>query len=124
MRSVSTGIFSVLSSLIAVGYAATSGSEAVGISCLLFQDLSFYDVRSLANKEADYQLKPEGSTSQYVFNLCSQTKTSCSNEPDKMIFAYKKNEDGTCQELTDGSITPAKIIPGEKSDYLQIAYSP
>jgi hypothetical protein len=62
MRSVSTGIFSVLSTLVAVGYAATSGSEAVGISCLLFQDFSFYDVRSLARQENDYSIKPEGST--------------------------------------------------------------
>jgi hypothetical protein len=71
----------------------------VSISCLVYDDLSFYDLRGIQNQAKDYSVEKDGE--KYFFNLCGQTMESCKADETE-IFAYKKSADGTkCTELTD-----------------------
>ena len=48
----------------------------VSISCLIYDDLSLYDLRPLQSQSKDNMF--EKGNEQYYFNLCGQTIESCS----------------------------------------------
>jgi hypothetical protein len=90
-------IYSVLSIISTVSIAVnaiapqtnanTNTADLLALSCLLFQNLAFYDMRSLANKNGDYQVTNPYNKNKYTFNLCSYAQTTCPGKP--IGFAYK-----------------------------------
>lgn len=73
-----SSLFSIIS-LATVGLVASQGSEGtkqselLSLSCLVYDDLSFYDLRNLNSPDKDYSYtNPTGSksSSTYYFNLC------------------------------------------------------
>ena len=82
---------------------------------MLFDSLSYYDLRSLKGESTDYAVKDDlNEKVTYYFNLCAQTVGSCAgaNETDE-IFAYRKDETtGKCDKLTDFSLQTMKILEG------------
>ena len=80
--------------------AAAATKNDVSISCLIYDNLSLYDLRQIQNQVSDYSVKQGDET--YYFNLCGQTIGGCN--ADSEIFAYKKANDGKCTELTDFNV--------------------
>lgn len=97
--------------LTVLGYAAsavlgssTGGTSAVSASCLKFDGLSFFDVRSLKSDQ-DFVLT-DSSNAKYYFNLCSYPQVNqCDPTRAATAFAYLVNGD-TCKPLTDNEVTP------------------
>ena len=78
----------------ALSASATEGKKDVSIACLILEDFSFYDVRGLKNAGADYEIE-DPTKAKYYFNICAQTKDSCSNSTSS-VFAFKKDAAGNC----------------------------
>ena len=108
MRRYST-LFTVLGSVTVAlmgAEAADATKKDVSISCLIYDNLSLYDLRQIQSQLKDYDVKKGDET--FYFNLCGQTIEGC--KPDSEIFAYKKATDGTCTELTDLNVESRKVI--------------
>jgi hypothetical protein len=84
--------------------ATTSEQKDLSFSCLIYEDLSFYDFRALQNKAGDYSISDSAKNEIYTFNLCSYTLSSCPGSDATTIFAYKNSTDGTCTSLTDTTL--------------------
>ena len=61
-------------------------TEQIQMSCLIYEDLSFYDLRALQSESTDYSVTKNGNT--YYFNLCAYTFSSCVES--HQVFAYMK----------------------------------
>ena len=58
------------------------------LSCLIYDDLSFYDLRPLKSAEGGYHKYVESVEHKYNFNLCDFTAKNCPKSANK-TFAYK-----------------------------------
>ena len=80
MRTLSAGsIFSVLGTVMLLSQAQetlTTQSKDVSILCLIYDDLSLYDLRPIQSTAKDYSVSK--ANEKYYFNLCGQTIDSCS----------------------------------------------
>lgn len=96
-----------LTTVLALSSYVSAEKKDVSVSCMLFDSLSYYDLRSLKGESTDYAVKDDlNDKVTYYFNLCAQTVGSCAgpNQTDE-IFAYRKDEaTGTCNKLTDFSL--------------------
>ena len=76
-------IFSVLAAGALISLASTQSTDPkkdVSISCLIYDDLSFYDLRTLQN-HIDYTFNDTRiADDKYYFNLCAQTIVDCNAE--------------------------------------------
>ena len=51
--------------------SSTTAKRDVSLSCLVFQDLSFYDIRPIQSKTNDYSVQSATNENEtYYFNLC------------------------------------------------------
>lgn len=93
MRKIFTALISCALTFASVNCASASKKD-VSISCLVIDDLSYYDVRTLQNTFTDYSVEDSRiAGDKYYFNLCSHTLQTCPNgNTTSEIFAYKKNE--------------------------------
>ena len=79
MRNRTAAIFTVLGTAMVLGTAIAkdeAGSKDVSILCLIYDDLSLYDLRPIQSSSKDYVA--EQGTEKFYFNLCGQTIGSCS----------------------------------------------
>ena len=83
---------------------ATPTKEQIKLSCLVYEDLSFYDLRTSSKSIGDYSIKGEDGTI-YTFNICSYAKTGCT--PGKEVFAFGKSA-GVCSTYSDNSLKTIK----------------
>lgn len=109
--------------LTVLGFAAsavlgqgTSGTSAVSASCLHFDGLSFFDVRSL---KSDQDLVLTDSTNaKYYFNLCSYPQVNqCDPTRAATSFAYLVDGE-SCKPLTDNEVTPMRT----EGDFVVFAF--
>ena len=47
-----------------------STTRDLSISCLVYESLTFYDLRPIQSTGADYQVQNDAKTETYSFNLC------------------------------------------------------
>ena len=92
----------------------------LSFSCLVYDDLSFYDLRPLQNKLSDYSVKDPLTHHNYTFNLCSYTHSSCSPQRPS-IFAYK-TQTSICTELTDSSLQTSVVEAAETERHVRIRF--
>ena len=81
---------------------STNTADLQALSCLTFQDLSFYDMRALANPTNDYQVQCPITKTMYTFNLCQFTLSTCPGQPN--TFAYKVDDTNTCTLIADNNL--------------------
>ena len=74
MTVASLAVLSTLSYTTLAQKSSSSESDLLSLSCLIYDDLSFYDLRGLQNKKQDYSFKSEKTQHKYTFNLCSYTQ--------------------------------------------------
>jgi len=86
--------------LLGVSAKQSSESELLKLSCLVYDDLSFYDLRGLRS-DSGYTVTPNnGVGHNYTFNLCSFISEPCNGNK---VFGCKDNADGEFA-LTSGSL--------------------
>lgn len=85
----------------------------MSITCLLYESLSFYDMRPIQSTGDDYQVQNDAKTETYFFNLCGQTKYSCTDKSG--VFAYKNDTNGACTPLTDLTVMKPKLLGESKN---------
>ena len=76
-------------------------SRDLSISCLIYEGLSFYDLRKMQNSDIDYKVQDASKSETYYFNLCGETNNKCNTDPSSRMFAYKNSSAGECTQLTD-----------------------
>jgi hypothetical protein len=76
-------------------------SRDLSISCLIYEGLSFYDLRKMQNSDIDYKVQDASKSETYYFNLCGETNNKCNTDPSSRMFAYKNSSTGECTQLTD-----------------------
>jgi hypothetical protein len=76
-------------------------SRDLSISCLVYEGLSFYDLRKMQNSDIDYKVQDASKSETYYFNLCGETNNKCNTDPSSRMFAYKNSSAGECTQLTD-----------------------
>jgi hypothetical protein len=109
---------------------AAEEKKDVSVSCMLFDQLSYYDVRGLKSDSLDYAVQDDlNKDVTYYFNLCAQTQGSCAGPAvTDEIFAYRKDAvTGKCEALTDFSLSTLEILEGfdargYEQDFLQIKF--
>jgi|LauGreDrversion4_2_1035121.scaffolds.fasta_scaffold327171_1 hypothetical protein len=79
----------------------TTTTRDLSISCLVYEGLSYYDLRKIQATGIDYSVQDSTKTETYYFNLCGQTNTKCSTDASTGTFAYKNDSTGNCVPLTD-----------------------
>lgn len=92
----------------------------MSISCLVYESMSFYDMRPIQSTGADYQVQNEAKTETYSFNLCGQTKYTCTDK--SVAFAYKNDTSGACTTLTDLTVMKPKVMEDSKESYVQFVF--
>ena len=109
-----TALYTVLGSAsVLIGtQAAQATKNDVSISCLIYDNLSLYDLRQIQSQATDYSVKKGDET--FYFNLCGQTIGGCAANSE--IFAYKKATDGSCTELTDLNVKSRKVVVNGKQE--------
>ena len=122
MRFIS---FLSLAALLGINSAtqkSISTNRDLSLSCLAFEDLSFFDVRPLQSKINDYQVKTADGSETYYFNLCGQTNKNCSSSTNG-VFAFKRNDgSGECTELTDLKATKPQVIEGDTGTFIMFEF--
>eukprot|EP00347_Sterkiella_histriomuscorum_P009292 403341764 len=101
--------------------------ELLRLSCLVYDDMSFYDLRGLQNDKSDYKYevaKANGETHFYNFNMCQYTNGYCTGN--RKVFGYKEDKAGTCNSLTNGNLQNLTSTVEEDLDsgerYVQMKY--
>ena len=93
----------------------------MSISCLVYESMSFYDMRPIQSTGADYQVQNEAKTETYSFNLCGQTKYTCTDK--SVAFAYKNDTtSGACTTLTDLTVMKPKVMEDSQGSYVQFVF--
>ena len=69
-------------------------SRDLSISCLIYEGLSFYDLRKMQNSDIDYKVQDASKSETYYFNLCGETNNKCNTDPSSRMFAYKNSSAG------------------------------
>jgi hypothetical protein len=87
----------------------TYTSSTVSMSCLIYDSLSFFDFRDMANYTDNYSIVDDTTGDTIYFNLCAYTVASdsvaASCTEGHSVFAYKVDSEGTCVELTDNQVS-------------------
>lgn len=67
-----------LATVLLSSYVSAAEKKDVSVSCMLFDQLSYYDLRTLKGETTDYAVRDDlNEKVTYYFNLCAQTVGSC-----------------------------------------------
>ena len=94
--------------------------------CLIYYDLSLYDLRSLELTDSNYETTDDDSNT-YVFNMCSYVVStddydqSCDGTSD--VYAYMTDSDGTCYDLSDDSVSGVTTSVDTSGDAAVVSFN-
>ena len=106
---------------ISAANASSFTTSQNSLNCLIYQDLSFYDLRALAST-TDYSISD--GTNTYYFNLCSYTQDQCNSS--QSVYAYFNDSSDSCTALSDDdpdSVSSTVVSDSSNIDYISIEYS-
>ncbi|CDW74601.1 UNKNOWN [Stylonychia lemnae] len=121
-----TSSLTVLSPILAKrGAKQASDSELLKLSCLVYDDLSFYDLRGLESEQSDYSFISSNSKHNYYFNLCAFTNKAC-GEDTTQAFGIRVDQNNQCTKLTGNNLQSLNTSVEEYSDgerYVQLKFA-
>lgn len=121
MRLISVLALASAGQIITAQQSATSTRD-LSISCLVYEGLSFYDLRKIQATGLDYSVQNADKNETYYFNLCGQTNNKCSTDASSGMFAYKNTTSGECTQLTDLAAKKPQILEDNKGTYVQFSF--
>jgi hypothetical protein len=72
------------------------------MACLVYEDLSLFDLRSLLSASSDYSYTDDDTSITYSFNLCGYALSSCDTA--NPSFSYMTDSLGTCTDLSTSDL--------------------